>query len=282
MKRGVDQIGVYSLTEKTISDFGDQWSKYTDNQGWYGSIDLFKDMVNPILDLDTINGSCVIDIGSGTGRIVGMLLDAGVHHVYAVEPSHEAFRILTMNIKAMNRGEHVTPIHATGDRFELNEQVDCAFSIGVLHHIPDPIAVVQHVYDALKPGGFFFIWLYAYEGNTTYVKFLEPIRRITTKLPHRFLTWLAELFYYALSCYKIVCEFVTLPLCSYIKNVLWPMSPAKRRLVIYDQLNPSFSKYYTKEEAVNLLECVGFTNIRIHHRHGYSWSVIGYKPNSNC
>ena len=31
-------------------------------------------------------------------------------------------------------------------------------------------------------------------------------------------------------------------------------------------------------EAIKLLEGGGFVNVQIHHRHGYSWTVIGTKP----
>jgi len=50
-----------------------------------------------------------------------------------------------------------------------------------------------------------------------------------------------------------------------------------RRLVIYDQLNPAYAKYYTREEAQDLLARQGFVDIRLHHRHGVSWTVLGTK-----
>jgi hypothetical protein len=56
------------------------------------------------------------------------------------------------------------------------------------------------------------------------------------------------------------------------------MPPEKQRLIIYDQLNPAYAKYYMKREAVKLLLDGGFINVRVHHRHGYSWTVIGTKP----
>jgi hypothetical protein len=55
-------------------------------------------------------------------------------------------------------------------------------------------------------------------------------------------------------------------------------SLGKRRLAIYDQLNPSYAKYYSQKEAKGLLEEKGFKNVLVHHRHGYSWTVIGSKP----
>ena len=54
--------------------------------------------------------------------------------------------------------------------------------------------------------------------------------------------------------------------------------PDKRRLVLYDQLNPAYAHYYTEKEARALLEEGGFEEVRLYHRHGYSWSVVGRRP----
>jgi len=266
------------LRDKTIADFGNQWMKWTDIKGYYGSLELFKDITSPLIDMESLIGKLVVDIGSGTGRTVSMLLDAGVKHVYAIEPSRDAFQVLEKNIKQMKRKRDVTAINTRGDCWSLNGQVDYVFSIGVIHHIPGPAPVLQAAHRALKPGGYLFVWLYGYEGNEFYIAFVEPLRRITTRLPHMLLRGLVELLYCFLWIYRNIGRVTPLPLRDYIEKVLWLDSPQKRRLVIYDQLNPAFAKYYRREEAVGLLENSGFRNVRIHHRHGYSWSVIGQKP----
>lgn len=48
--------------------------------------------------------------------------------------------------------------------------------------------------------------------------------------------------------------------------------------MIYDQLNPAYAKYYRRDEARALLEDAGFQDVRLHHRHGYSWTVLGTHP----
>jgi hypothetical protein len=63
-----------------------------------------------------------------------------------------------------------------------------------------------------------------------------------------------------------------------MRRVMLPLTPAKRRVVIYDQLNPAYAKYYTSQEAHDVLARQGFSGIRLHHRHGYSWTVVGAKP----
>jgi SAM-dependent methyltransferase len=260
--------------DQTIKDFGSQWLRYRDNEGYYGSLELFEDILSPFLRPDETKGCKVAEIGSGTGRIVNMLLAAGVRHVIAVEPS-DAFEVLSRNILYP---EKVTCLKITGDQLPSYGDLDYIFSIGVLHHIPDPEPIVEAAFKALRPGGHFLVWLYGREGNRLYLALIEPLRILTKHLPHFVLVALAEIIYWPLVLYIKFCRILPLPLRGYMLSVLQRMSAEKRRLIIYDQLNPSYAKYYTQSEAKKLLSDGRFENIRIHHRHGYSWTVIGTKP----
>ena len=51
----------------------------------------------------------------------------------------------------------------------------------------------------------------------------------------------------------------------------------KRNYIIFDQLNPTYSKYFKKHELLNLLKGVGFKKVKIRHRHSYSWLAIAEK-----
>ncbi len=269
---------IEQLRNKTISDFSGQWSVYSENEGWYASLELFKDMIAPLLDAQQLQDMNVADIGSGTGRIISMLLSAGVKHVQAIEPAEGAFQVLQQNIEKMKQTDKVTLINQGGEHWRSDPELDYVFSIGVIHHIPDPKPVIKNAFDALKPGGRLFIWLYGYEGNELYLRAFAPIRKITVKLPHAVLKFFVEIIYGMLFVYKHLPKLERMPLRPYIDKVLWPMTPKNRRLVVYDQLNPAYAKYYKKEEAIQLLEEAGFQGIQIHHRHGYSWSVLGEKP----
>jgi SAM-dependent methyltransferase len=259
---------------QTIKDFGEQWLRYRDNEGYYGSLELFSDILSPFLKPDEIKGCRVAEIGSGTGRIVNMLLEAGAGHVIAVEPS-EAFEVLCRNI---GQPQKVTCLKMTGDQLPPQGNLDYVFSIGVLHHIQEPAPVVQAAFEALRPGGRFFVWLYGKEGNEIYLAFLKALRILTKHLPH-FLLWaLVESIYWPLLLYLKLCQMVPLPMKGYLLAVFNKMSNDKRRLIIYDQLNPSYAKYYTGHEAERLLLEGKFQDVFVHHRHGYSWTVIGTKP----
>jgi len=260
--------------DKTIKDFGEQWLRYNDTEGYFGSLELFSDILSPFLKPDEIKDCRVAEIGSGSGRIVNMLLEAGAKHVIAVEPS-EAIKVLNRNIR---KPEKVTCLKITGDQLPAYGNLDYIFSIGVLHHIPDPAPVVEAAFKALRPGGHFLIWLYGKEGNGLYLAFIIPLRLLTKRLPHFMLASFVEIMYWPLILYINLCHRYPLPLREYVLSVLGKMSPEKRRLIIHDQLNPSYAKYYTQLEAKKLLSDGKFVNIRIHHRHGYSWTVIGTKP----
>ncbi len=267
-----------TLDDKTIADFDEQWTHYSDNEGWYGSLELFRDICAPLIDTDDLRGKAVADIGSGTGRIVGMILKAGARHVYGIEPAEGAFRKFQENVAGMERGSDVTCINARGDDWRVDEPLDYIFSIGVIQFIPDPHPTVQRCFDALKPGGEVFYWLYSHEGNALYLAFIKPLRMLTTRIPHSLLVALNWVLYTILCGYRLLTLVLPLPLKKYLNTVWWPMTPRKRRLVIYDQLNPTYAKYHKRHEAIALLEDAGFVDVRTHHRHGYSWCVSGRKP----
>jgi hypothetical protein len=89
---------------------------------------------------------------------------------------------------------------------------------------------------------------------------------------------IVRMIYWPLLFYMKLCHRLPLPLRGYMLSVFEKMSPEKRKLIIYDQLNPAYAKYYTRREAETLLIDGKFKNVRAHHRHGYSWTVIGTKP----
>lgn len=265
----------HDLARTTIADFGEQWLRYRDNPGYYGSVELLADLFGPLLAINHIVGLRTADIGSGTGRIVKMLLDAGAAHVYAVEPS-AAMMVLRENIAVY--ADRVTCLQDVGEHLPSGLDLDLVVSIGVLHHIPDPTPVVRAAYDALRPGGRFLVWLYGREGNEAYLRLVQPLRRITTYLPHFALVGVTHVCGFVLDAYIALCRFVPLPMRNYMREVLAKFPGATRRLTIYDQLNPAFAKYYAQQEAQALLAAGQFRDIQTYHRHGYSWTVIGTKP----
>jgi SAM-dependent methyltransferase len=258
---------------RTIEDFGDQWLRFPQNEGYYASETLFEDFCGSLLSRDKIQGKKILEVGSGTGRIVKMLLGIGASHVYAVEPS-AAFDVLTRN--TMNDKEKVTCYKLPGDKIPLIN-IDLAISFGVIHHIPNPKVAIDRVYELLDRGGKFLIWVYGYEGNEQYLKVILPIRKITQKIPDPLLDFISSILNALAYIYMFLCKFISLPLREYVISVFSKLDWMSRKMVIFDQLNPAYTKYYSKKEAEGILINSGFKNVRLENRHQYSWSVIGEK-----
>ncbi len=268
-----------SQDDQTIRDFGDQWTHYGDNDGYYGSVELLADMLGPLVSFDELRGARVVDIGSGTGRIVRMLLDAGVENVVAVEPS-VGVEILRANLSEF--GDRVEVIHGRGGELPARGDLDFAISIGVIQFIRDPQPTLQAAREALHPGGKLVIWVYGHEGNEAYVLALAALRSVTTRLPHWALAGLCHLLTGVVDLYIGLCKLtgLPLPLRDYLVNTLARVTRRERMLTIYDQLNPSYVKYYKRDEVAEMLERAGFRDVQLHHRRGYSWTAIGTRPES--
>ena len=261
--------------ERTIGDFGDQWVHYGGNEGYYGSLELLTDMFGPLVSLDELHDARVADIGSGTGRIVRMLAEAGVAHIIAVEPSAgvEALRENTRDL-----GDRVEIIHGPGEALPAGRDLDLVVSIGVLQFIEDPQPILRAALAALRPGGRVVVWVYGREGNTAYLALLHALRAVTTRLPHALLSALCSALNVGLDVYLFACRYLPLPLRNYMRNTLARVSRNKRKLTIYDQLNPSYVRFYDRAEVREMLERAGFGHIALHHRRGYSWTALGVKP----
>jgi SAM-dependent methyltransferase len=263
------------LETRTIADFGEQWTEYPDAAGFFGSAALFNDFFNPLVCDRDVTGCRVADIGAGIGRFVNVFGEAGAAHIIAVEPS-EAFRVLKGNTTRFR--DRITYLNTTGDGLPAAGDLDYVFMIGVLHHIPNPDPVVAAASGALRGGGKLAIWLYGREGNELYLTVARSLWWLTRRVPHRSLEHIVRIIYPLFWCYMTACRWLPLPLAEYMRKVMLRLTPTKRRVVIYDQLNPAFAKYYTREEAHGVLARHGFVDIRLHHRHGISWTVVGSKP----
>jgi len=259
----------------TISDFGDQWQDFTQNTGYYASMDALRSLIEPLLAIADLKDASVADVGAGTGRYTRLLHQAGAGKILAMEPS-AAFEVLKRNTADLAGIEYA---NQRAEEIPAND-FDLVFCIGVLQFIPDPAPALKAMGRALGEQGRLFLWVYSEEKNDWYLFLLRPLRRLTSRLPHRIVKYLAALLLPPAELYALLCRhFSRLPMAKYLTNYFLRVDRYSRRLIIHDQLNPGYAKYYRREELQSLLENCGFTDIRMHHRLGYSWSVVArYAP----
>ena len=252
----------------TINDFGRQWEKYTENTGYYASTASLVALFGPLLFPSDVKGKQVADIGAGTGRYCRILNELGAREILAVEPS-SAFDILKKNTTTC---QGIQYLQATAEQIPPNA-FDMIFCIGVLQFIQDPIPALRAMGRALNTEGKLFLWVYGEENNRLYLSFVRPMRKITSRMSHEWLDKLAGFLVFPASFYAYLCCFLRLPMAAYMRRYFSKLNFYSRKLVVYDQLNPKYARYYRKEELEMLLKSSGFSNVQLYHHLGYSWSV---------
>ena len=262
---------------KTIDDFGRQWERHgLLRRSYWTSNEMFEDHFGIHFDPSEIQGKIVLEIGSGSGRILNMLSTYAPLKLIGVEPSSSS-TILSENFKHL---QNIEILNAEGENFETYK-CDYIFIIGVLHHINRPEQVLENAYKHLKSGGKLIIWVYGYENNYLYVLLQKFLRFFTRNLNDSFLDFFSYISSYVLDFYSLMSRFLffsKLPLSSYLKNVYGRCERLEKKYIIFDQLNPTYSKYYSRDDLQNLLSNFSFSNLIFYHRHGYSWTVISTKP----
>ncbi len=158
-----------------VESFGRQWNRY-DVARPEEDAAVFQAKTG--LDPSTLSGQLVLDAGCGGGRYARLLGEIGAR-VIGVDLSSAVEKAASLCASM----PHVRILQA--DLLDLplqDRQFDLAFSIGVLHHSPDPRRAFAQVASKVRPGGRLAVWLY--RRNTWPQEVLNSaLRAISTRLP---------------------------------------------------------------------------------------------------
>ena len=165
--------------EPYVASFGRQWNRY----------DVARDdedeavfRVKTGLDPRDLRGKWVLDAGCGGGRYARLLGSHGAKVVGVdLSAAVEKAAMLCADLP------DVSIVQADLLNLPMAERAfDVAFSIGVLHHSPDPRRAFALVAARVKPGGRLAVWLY--RKNTAPQEALNSaLRAATARLPARVL-----------------------------------------------------------------------------------------------
>jgi SAM-dependent methyltransferase len=250
-----------TLKERTASSFGFEWAKFNDIFAEYEA--NFLSYINPI-DKDFFKGKLVLDAGCGAGRHSYFAAKYGAK-VVAIDLSEKSVQSTKNNLKVFDAEVIQSDIYT----FEYPEKFDFIMSIGVLHHLPDPQAGFNHLVSLLKEGGTISIWVYSQEDNWLAIHLYEPLRKITTRLPHKLLYYLS----YIPALIVEICNRLRLPIFSYYKCF-----PFKTKLNdAFDVFSAPSARYYSKGDIAKWLIDADLKKIKVHYRmlDGVRKGIIG-------
>jgi 2-polyprenyl-3-methyl-5-hydroxy-6-metoxy-1,4-benzoquinol methylase len=162
---------------RTADAFAKSWNDLP--SGSIYSFAQFEDWLAPITRRE-VEGKSVLELGCGNGSLLVHLAKWLPSQITGVDlgASTEAAQ------KNMRDSGYKNYSILQADLTEFSSAgFDLVLCIGVLHHLADPATGFEAVITNAKPGGKFHCWVYAREGNSLIVHFVDPLRRFTSRLP---------------------------------------------------------------------------------------------------
>ncbi|HTQ40716.1 MAG TPA: class I SAM-dependent methyltransferase [Pirellulales bacterium] len=272
--RGIPRFVEYKAGNYTRS-FGYQWRKWprlqfdSENVGrpmegytqkmWEKITGMADENVNLNGGKPNVNGAILADIGCGPGRFIEVARTKGARAI-GIDYS-AAVEVAEQNFK---HDPNVCIVQADALNLPLKPQsLDGAFSIGVLHHTPNPKRGVQQAFCAVRPEGWFALSVYGQNGYYDFpaVQFWRKVfKRLWPVLGHYpplvytygtvHLFWPVAHFVPPVGrAIRALLPFIKLP------DFQWSL------LDTFDSVTPSYQSAHASFEVFSWLKQAGFSNI---------------------
>jgi SAM-dependent methyltransferase len=178
--RGVPRFAVLEEIEpdkaETARNFGWQWRRFTQEDERYA--EQFLGWLQPVKP-DFFRGKIVLEAGCGKGRHTKLAADWRAQEIVGVDLGDGVESAFELTKKLPNA--HI--VQADIFNLPFKRAFDYAFSVGVLHHTPDPKKSFVSLAAKVKSGGHISAWVYGAENNEWITRFVNPVREsFTSKL----------------------------------------------------------------------------------------------------
>jgi SAM-dependent methyltransferase len=269
---------------RTALAFGWEWRHFVEMHDAYE--EQFLDWLWP-LQREFFAGKVVLDAGCGIGRHSYFAASYGAREVVsmdlsaAVETAYQNLGHLP-NTHVVQADIYNPPFRRDG----AGGPFDFVYSIGVLHHLPEPQGGFTSLLRFLRPEGTIFAWVYGYEDNNFVHYVITPVRRLlTSRLPPGVvsrLAWPPALLLQVLvkGLYRPLHgtpAFRLLPMRDYLYSVSH-FTFRQNYSIVFDHLIPPTAYYLKREELEAWFAEAGLVEVEISRRNRNSWRGRGRLP----
>ncbi len=269
---------------RTVEGFGEEWARF--NQSTI-TLDEKKQIFTDYFQIfpwELLQDKEAIgaDIGCGSGRWASLVAPK-VHHLHAVDASDKALNVARKTLQEM---QNVSFHHASVDQLPFDDEfLDFAYSLGVLHHVPNTAGAIKSVAKKLKKGAPFLIYLYyAFDNQPAWYRMIwklsEVNRAVISKLPHAarhaVCEGIAASVYWPLARTARLMTRLKLPTRSWPLSYYQDKSFYVMRTDSLDRFGTRLEQRFTKAQIQTMLQDAGFKDIRFSERTPY-WCAVGIK-----
>jgi len=208
-----------------------------------------------------------LDAGCGSGRWA-FLVAPRVGRLHVLDASREALEVAKANL--VGQGNVAFHYASVSDIPLADRSLDFAYSLGVLHHVPDTAGAIRHICSKLKPNAPFLIYLYyTLDNRPVWFRAIWQVtnlaRMAIARLPARLKLLASELIaaviYWPIArlcgaLSKLGLSTRLIPLEAYKDRSFYTM-----RTDAYDRFCTSLEQRFSRKQIAEMLEQAGFDRI---------------------
>ena len=267
-----------------VKGFGEEWTKFNYSETSFKEQKKILDSYFEIFPWNLVSKdkSIGIDIGCGSGRWANFISEK-TNKLILLDASKSALEVAKRNLSKKN---NVSFLNQSAGEIELeNNSIDFAYSLGVLHHIPDTKGALREINRILKEGSPFLVYLYYnFDNKPLFYKIIwmltNPLRLIISRLPFKlkFFTSqiIAFLVYFPLARLSKLFEKIGFSSKNFPMSQYKDLSLYVMRTDALDRFGTRVEKRFSKQQIQKMLEDCNFEDIKFSDNAPY-WCCVGYK-----
>jgi SAM-dependent methyltransferase len=186
----------HNLDRATVDHFGREWRRFDQRSVSNAELRRMFAEYFAIFPWDSLPRDAVgFDAGCGSGRWAGLVAPR-VGWLHCIDASADALAVAQKSLAGLpNVSFHAAPLEAMP---LPDNSMDFGYSLGVLHHVPDPGAGLAACVRKLKRGAPMLLYIYyAFDNRPAWFRLLwrasDGLRQLLSRAPFRLKSVAAEL-----------------------------------------------------------------------------------------